>query len=78
MIKVAKKPVWRETEAFRPYSYIMDHIAKKEYKCEKCKSIISPGILYYEKKIMTPSYYFYSERYCAECYNKKYVTDKDS
>ena len=75
---MAKKPVWVEPEAFRPYSYIMDHVAKKEYKCKKCDSIISPGVVYYEKKIMTPSYCFFSEKYCAECYTKKYATDKDS
>ena len=66
---MAKKPVWIEREVFRPYSYIVDHVAKKEHKCRKCDSIISPGILYYEKKIMTPSYYFFSERYCENCFN---------
>ena len=67
---MAKKPVWIEPEVYRPYSYIMDHIAKKEYKCKKCASIINPGTSYYEKKIMTPSYLFYSEKYCGNCFNK--------
>ena len=75
---MAKKLVWIEPEASRPYSYIMDHIAKKNYNCKKCNADIISGMLYYEKKIMTPSYYFYSERYCTECYDKKYATDKDS
>ena len=65
---MAKKPVWRESENFRPYSYIMDHVAKKDYSCKKCKSNILSGTTYYEKKIMTPSYYFYSERYCSNCF----------
>ena len=75
---MAKKPVWIEPEAFRPYSYIVDHIAKKAHNCRECKTDIKQGDLYYEKKIMTPSYYFYSEKYCAACYNKDYVTAKDS
>ena len=73
-----KKPCWVEPEAFRPYSYIMDHISKKEYTCKRCNKNIPSNSLYYEKKIMTPSYYFFSEKYCTECYNKKYATDKDS
>ena len=66
---MAKKPLWKEPEYFRPYSYIMDHVAKKDYNCRKCKSDILAGTTYYEKKIMTPSYYFYSERYCENCFN---------
>lgn len=73
-----KKPVWKENEVYRPYSYIMDHIAKKEHQCKRCSAQINAGDLYYEKKIMTPSYFFYSEKYCTECYNKQYATDKDS
>ena len=72
-----KKPVWREAEAFRPYSYIMDHIAKKEHQCKKCSTQINAGDLYYEKKIMTPSYMFFSEKYCKNCYENTYVK-KDS
>ena len=72
-----KKPVWRETEAFRPYSYMLDHIAKKEHQCIKCSSEIIVGDLYYEKKIMTPSYFFFSEKYCKNCYENIYG-NKDS
>lgn len=72
-----KKPVWRETEALRPYSYIMDHIAKKEHQCRKCGSEITAGDLYYEKKIMTPSYCFFSEKYCKNYYENIYG-NKDS
>ena len=64
-----KKPVWKESEAFRPYSYIVDHIAKKDYRCKKCNNDILAGQKYYEKKIMTPSYYFFSERYCEKCFD---------
>lgn len=68
-----KKPVWRETEAFRPYSYIMDHIAKKDHSCKNCSQKIAAGDLYYEKKIMTPSYFFFSEKYCKNCYENIYI-----
>ena len=68
-----KKPVWRETEAFRPYSYIVDHIAKKNHICTNCSQEILSGDLYYEKKIMTPSYFFFSEKYCENCYNINYI-----
>ena len=64
-----KKPVWKESETFRPYSYIVDHIAKKDYKCKKCNANILTGQKYYEKKVMTPNYYFFSERYCEDCFN---------
>ena len=67
-----KKPVWKEPEAFRPYSYIVDHIAKKNHTCRCCKKTIEAKTLYYEKKIMTPSYLFFSEKYCSDCYNKLY------
>ena len=73
-----KKPVWRETEAFRPYSYIMDHIAKKNYNCKKCSADINTGYLYYEKKIMTPSYLFFSEKYCKNCYENLYLKEKNN
>ena len=72
-----KKPVWRETEAFRPYSYIMDHIAKKNHACKNRSQEILSGDLYYEKKIMTPSYFFFSEKYCKKCYENTYLK-KDS
>ena len=68
-----KKPVWIEPEAFRPYSYIVDHIAKKDHTCRRCKKAITKGIKYYEKKIMTPSYMFFSEKYCADCFNELYT-----
>ena len=70
-----KKPVWRETEAFRPYSYIVDHIAKKNHVCKKCSQEILSGDLYYEKKIMTPSYFFFSEKYCENCYKTNYIKE---
>lgn len=74
---MVKKPVWIEPEAFRPYSYIIDHIAKKDHKCKKCSTDILSGTLYYEKKIMTPSYYFYSERMCVKCF-EEYKNYRDS
>ena len=65
---MTKKPVWREREAYRPYSYIVDHIAKKDHVCRRCKSEIKASSVYYEKKIMLPSYMFFSEKYCENCY----------
>lgn len=67
-----KKPVWIQNEHFKPYSYIMDHIAKKNHKCRKCGTEIASGDMYYEKKVMTRSYMFYSKKYCTKCYKETY------
>ena len=61
-----KKPIYKENH--KPYSYIVDHIAKKNHNCRKCSTQITAGTKYYEKKIMTSSYMFYSEKYCADCF----------
>lgn len=75
---MAKKPIWIEPEVFRPYSYIVDHIAKKDHTCKRCRKTITKGTKYYEKKIMTPSYLFFSEKYCGDCFNKSYNKKKET
>ena len=60
----------------RPYSYFLDHIAKKCHTCCKCFKEIISGELYYEKKIMTNSFMFYNKKYCKNCFDG-YINSKE-
>ena len=69
-----KKPILVNTP--RPYSYFVDHIAKKGHRCCRCSKSILTGELYYEKKIMTNSYMFYNKKYCKNCFDD-YINSKE-
>ena len=69
-----KKPIL--VNPSRAYSYFVDHIAKKGHQCCRCSNNIVTGELYYEKKIMSNSYMFYSKKYCKNCFDD-YMNSKE-